>query len=207
MTVLATLSLREVLNRVAAPTPTPGGGTVSAITGALGAALAEMVASLPRTRGNAAAEREALDRARPAIAAARARLETLADLDTAAFDRLLGALRRPKSTDAEKTERHLAVVHATKEATLVPIEIVRVCADVLKLMETVAESGHRAAASDLLVGIGLTRVAAEGAAASARANLRTLDDPAFVVTATRRLDAALADVTQSVPAALGTLQP
>lgn len=206
MTSLANLPLHEVVNRVAAPSPTPGGGTVTAITGALGAALAEMVASLPRTRRNAADEREALDLVRPALAAARARLETLADLDTGAFDRLLAARRRPRDTDAATAARQLAIVAATKDATLVPLETARLCADVLKLVETVAGAGHRAAASDLFVAIALVRAAAEGAASSARANLETLDDPAFVAASIRRISATLDDVTRSAHTGLGLLQ-
>ncbi len=87
-----------------------------------------------------------------------------------------------------------------------PLETARLCADVLKLMETVAGAGHRAAASDLFVAIALVRAAAEGAASSARANLETLDDPAFVAASTRRISATLDDVTHSAHAALGLLQ-
>jgi len=203
---LATLPLHDLLDRVAAPAPTPGGGAVTAVAGALGAALAEMVAALPRTRQNAVAEREALDLVRPALAAARARLERLATLDCDAFDRLRAAARLPKASDADKTARLAALADATKDATLVPLETARVCADVLQLMETVAGAGNRAASSDLFVAIGLVRTAAEGAAASVRANLETVDDPTFAQTSTRRISATLDDVTQSAHTAIGLLQ-
>jgi len=203
---LATLPLHELLTRVAAATPTPGGGTVTAITGALGAALAEMVASLPRTRHNSLDERQALDLVLPALATARARLEKLADLDADAFDRLLQRFRLPKGTDEQEAVRRAAIVEATKDATLVPLETARVCADVLKLMETVAGAGNPAAGSDLFVAIGLTRASAEGAAANVRANLETLDDAAFALASTRRISATLDDVLHSAHAAIGALQ-
>ena len=206
MNALASLPLHEFLNRVAAPTPTPGGGAVAAIAGACGTALAEMVASLPRTRQNDPNERAELEFVLPALSAARARLETLAQLDVEAFDRLLRGFRLPKDTDQEHTLRRAVILDATKDATLVPLETARVCADVLKLIETVAGAGNRAAAADLLVAIGIVRAAADGAAANVRANLDTLDDQAFTTSSMRRLTATLEDVTQSAHTAIGALQ-
>lgn len=206
MTELAAASLHELLARVAAPTPTPGGGAVAAISGALGTALAEMVAALPRTRHGTDEERAALDMVRPAIATARARLEKLADLDVEAYDRLLARRRLPKATPEEAESRAAAVLDAAKDATLVPLEAARLCADVLKLMETVAGAGHRAASSDLFVAIGLVKAAGEGAAASVRANLSGLGDPAFEQSSGRRLNAAIEDLLHSAHAAIGALQ-
>ncbi len=206
MSALAALPLHEFLTRVAAPTATPGGGAVAAIAGACGAALAEMVASLPRTRLNDPREREELELVVPALSAARARLETLAQLDVEAFDRVLRGFRLPKGTDQEQTLRRAVILDATKDATLVPLETARVCADVLKLIETVAGSGHRAAAADLLVAIGIVRAAADGAGANVRANLDTLDDQAFAANSVRRLTATLEDAAQSAHTAFGALQ-
>ncbi len=206
MSALAHLTLHEFLERVAAATPTPGGGAVAAMAGACGAALAEMVAALPRTRQNAPDERAALDQVRPALTAARARLERLADLDVEAFDRLLVAFRLPKGSDAEKAARQAAIADATKDATLVPLETARVSADVLMLLETVADAGNRAAAADLLVAIGIVRAAADGAAANVRANLGTLADQAFTASSMRRLTATLEDATRSAHTAIGAVQ-
>ena len=206
MSALAGLPLHEFLNRVAAPTPTPGGGAVAALAGACGAALGEMVAALPRTRQNAASERAELDLVLPALSAARARLETLVQLDVEAFDRLLRAFRLPQDTDAQRDARRAAIAEATKDATLVPLETARVCADVLTLLETVAGAGNRAAAADLLVAVGIVRAAADGAAANVRANLDTLDDQAFTASSMRRLAATLEDVTHSAHTAIGALQ-
>ena len=206
MSTLAFLPVHEFLARVAAPTPTPGGGAVAALAGACGTALAEMVAALPRTRQNEPGERAALEMVRPALLAARTRLETLAQLDVEAFDRLLCGFRLPKHTETEQALRRTAIAEATKEATLVPLETARVCADALKLIETVAGAGNRAAAADVLVAIGVVRAAAEGAAANVRANLETLDDQAFTAGSMQRLAATLEDVTLSAHAAIGALQ-
>ena len=206
MNQIVSLTVREVMDRVAAPTPTPGGGAVAAIAGAFGTALTEMVASLPRTYRNAPEERVALDKVRPALSASRARLETLADLDSAAFDRLLRGRRLPKGTATEQAARRDAIAEATRDATRVPLETARVCADVLVLAATVAGAGNRAAMSDLLVAIGIVRAAAEGAAANVRANLDTLDDAAFLQSVHAQLVATLDDVTQAAHRAIGVLQ-
>lgn len=206
MNRLASLPLHEVLARVAAATPTPGGGTVAAIAAAFGTALIEMVAALPRTRRNAPEERSALDQMRPALSTSRARLETLADLDAESFDRLLVSRRLPRNTASEQPARRHAVAEATRAATLVPLETARVCADVLALAETVAGAGNPAAASDVLVAIGILRCAAEGAAANVRANLDSLDDATFVQDATTQLVATLDEVTHSTRRAIGALQ-
>lgn len=206
MSTLATLPLHEFIARVAAPTPTPGGGAVAAIAGACGTALAEMVAALPRTRQNEPRERAELEVVLPALSAARARLVTLAQLDVEAFDRLLLGFRQPKGNEAEQAVRRAAIAEATKDATLVPLETARVCADVLKLMETVAGAGNRAAAADLLVAIGIVRAAADGAATNVRANLDTLDDQSFIDSALARLTASLEDAAQSAHTAMGSLQ-
>ena len=123
-----------------------------------------------------------------------------------AFDRLLVAFRLPKGSDAEKAARQAAIADATKDATLVPLETARVSADVLMLLETVADAGNRAAAADLLVAIGIVRAAADGAAANVRANLGTLADQAFTASSMRRLTATLEDATRSAHTAIGAVQ-
>ncbi len=179
---------------------------MAAIAAAFGTALIEMVAALPRTRRNAPEERLALNQVRPALSTSRARLETLADLDAEAFDRLLLSRRLPRSTVAEQAARCDAIAEAAKDATLVPLETARVSADVLALAETVARVGNGAAMSDLLVAIGLVRAAAEGAAANVRVNLDMLDDAEFSRSAAGQLVATLDGVTHSAHRAIGALQ-
>ncbi len=203
--MLAALPLHEVLNQVAGATPTPGGGTVAAIAGAFGTALFEMVAALPRTRWNTPEDRVVLEQVRPALATSRARLEALADLDAEAFDRLVSSGRLPKNTASELAARRHAVAEATKDATRVPLETARVCAEVLALAEMVAGAANPAAASDVLVAIGLLRCAADGAAANVRANLDTLDDAAFVQDAAAQLVATLDGAMHSAHRAVGIL--
>jgi methenyltetrahydrofolate cyclohydrolase len=188
------LSLESVLDRVASPEPTPGGGSVSAIVGAFGAALAQMVAGLPRTRHDNDEERAMLATLGAPLTDLRQRLMALADEDTAAFDRLMAAFRLPKVSDSEKSARRAAIQAATREATTVPLQTAMTCARVLDLVGTVAALGNRSAASDLLVATGMLRAAAEGAAANVRINLDGVTDDTFKADASARLTAVLDEV-------------
>jgi formiminotetrahydrofolate cyclodeaminase len=206
MLPLHALSLNDLLDRVAAPAPTPGGGSVSAIAGAFGTALTQMVAGLPRTRHDNDDERAALATVQEPLAALRVRLLALADDDTAAFDRLMAAFRLPKVTDADKTARRAAIQTATRDATTVPLQTAVACARVLDLLATVAALGNPSASSDLLVAMGLLRAAADGTAANVRTNLESLTDETFRADAAARIAAVLDEVATHSHAATAALQ-
>jgi formiminotetrahydrofolate cyclodeaminase len=206
MSSLQTLSLSALLERVAAPEPTPGGGSVSAIAGAFGTALAQMVAGLPRTRHDHDDERAVLATLRGPLIDLRGRLLALADEDTAAFERLMAAFRMPKLSDEDKTARRAAIQAATRDATTVPLQTAVACARVLDLAGTVAALGNPSASSDLLVAMGLLRAAAEGAAANVRINLEGIADEAFRGDAAASIAAALDEVATHTHAATAALQ-
>ena len=191
MTTLAGHTLSAVLDRLAAATPSPGGGVAAAIAGALGAAVGEMCASLPRTRHGRPDERARLLDAARDLAVHRARLVQLADDDGAAVTALMAAGRLPAGDEAARTVRHEALGDAAKRATRVPLDTVGVCAAALDRLRDVAAHGARVAASDVGVAIGLLRTAADGAASNVRANLQLLDDEAWVRETTRELSRAL----------------
>jgi formiminotetrahydrofolate cyclodeaminase len=206
MPPLHALSLTDLLDRVAAPSPTPGGGSVAAVAGALGTALTQMVAGLPRTRHDSDEERAMLATVQGPLAELRARLLALADDDTAAFDRLMAAFRLPKASDADKAARKAAIQAATRDATTVPLQTAVACARVLDLLGTVAALGNPSASSDLLVAIGMLRAAADGAAANVRINLESLTDESFRADAATRIAAVLDEVATHTHAATAALQ-
>lgn len=206
MTQLATLPLAELLERFAAPTPAPGGGAAAAIAGAIGAAVSAMVASLPRTRHGTPEERVRLERAAGELTGLRVALTRLADDDVAAVEAVMAATRRGQSTAAPAEARRHALATATREATRVPLETVRLCAEALRCTQKVAGAGARVAASDVFVAIGLLTAAADGAAANVRANIEGLTDEAYVRETTRQLTHALDAVAGAARAALSSLQ-
>ena len=173
------LTVRQFLDALASPNPTPGGGTTAAIAGAMGTSLLVMVTGLAKSKNNTDAEKAALARARDCLTPITTHLAQLADADTQAFDRVMAAYRLPKATDEEKAERTQAIQGALQGATTVPLDTLRACADALAHARVVAEHGNRSAASDAGVGIGLLRAAAAGAQANVQANLDSIKDDTF----------------------------
>ena len=193
----ASMTVAQLLDALASPDPTPGGGTAAAIAGAMGASLAMMVAGLEKSRNNTADEKAFLTAAVAALKPAKARLISLADADAASFDAVMAAYRLPKAKDEEKAARSQAIQAALRGATEVPLETLRASVDALAPARVVAEHGNRSAESDVGVAIGLLQAAANGAAANVRMNLGGLKDETFK-TAT---EAATARLLES--AALG----
>src|SRR5919109_3825365 len=171
--------LSAFLDALASPEPTPGGGTAAAIAGAMGASLLMMVAGLTKSRTGSEAERVALAEARASLTSVCARLTTLADADTDAFNQVMAAYRLPKASDAEKAARNDAIQQALKAATTTPLDTLRAAAEGLRIGGVVKAHGNPSAASDVDVGLGLLRAAAEGAAANVSINLESIQDEAF----------------------------
>ena len=205
MTQFAGLTVAELLDALASPDPTPGGGTASAIAGAMGAALLIMVSGLAKSKTNSDDEKAALEAARHALGPLRTELMRLADADSEAFDQVMAAYRLPKVTDEDKAARTSAIQTALRQATVVPLETLRACAAAMPLAAQVAEAGNRSAASDVGVAVGLLEAAAAGADANVRINLDGLKDEGFnanVSSETSRLAAETAAAARAARQAL-----
>ena len=205
MTQFAGLTVAELLDALASPDPTPGGGTASAIAGAMGAALLIMVSGLAKSKTNSDDEKAALGAARHALGPLRTELMRLADADSEAFDQVMAAYRLPKVTDEDKAARTSAIQTALRQATVVPLETLRACAAAMPLAAQVAEAGNRSAASDVGVAVGLLEAAAAGADANVRINLDGLKDEGFnanVSSETSRLAAETAAAARAARQAL-----
>jgi glutamate formiminotransferase/formiminotetrahydrofolate cyclodeaminase len=168
-------TLADFADSVAAASPTPGGGTVAAVAGALGAALAAMVARLTTGRKKYAAVdsefRLILERAETL----RSRLVALGEADAAAYAAVSAAYGIPKDREAERTA---AIQQALLGASRVPLETLRACGEVAALAARAAEAGNRNAASDAGVAALLAGAAARGAAYNVRINVVALPDRA-----------------------------
>ncbi len=188
------VSLGGFLEDVAGPTPTPGGGTVAAIVGALASALAVMVANLTIGKKKYATQEEAMRDLKRSGEAAREKLLTLARRDSEAFELVLRARRLPQATPEESAERARAVGVAELEAARVPLATAEACAEVAELAALAAKSGNANAITDAGVAGLLARAAGEGAILNVEINLKSLVDSADkndVESACRRLRAAL----------------
>mgnify|MGYP001132852694 CR=1 FL=1 len=156
-----------------APTPTPGGGTVSAFVGALAATLPAMVAGLTLGKKKYAAHEEAMTEVRRRAAGLRGRLLGLARRDSEAFEAVLRARKMPQATPAETEARAKAMAAADVQAMRVPLETAQACLEVLELAVEVAAKGNVNAASDSGVAGLLAHAAAEGALLNVEINLKS----------------------------------
>lgn len=201
----ADMTVTELLDALASPAPTPGGGTASAIAGAMAVSLLEMVAGLAKGHTDSDAEKAALAGARQALAPLRTALLVLADADARAFDEVMAAYRLPKAAEAEKSARSAAIQGALQGATTVPLQTLRVCAEAMGHAETVAGGGNRSAASDVGVAIGLLEAAAAGAEANVRINLGSIRDQQFASATSDETARLIADVARTGTAARSRL--
>jgi formiminotetrahydrofolate cyclodeaminase len=173
-------SLHAFLDELASPSPAPGGGSVAALGGALGAALTAMVAGLTIGKKKYADVEGEMRKILSQAEALRAQFTALIDKDTAAFQKVMEAFALPKDTEPQKALRAAAIREATKEATLVPLEVMKHCIDALALAQQVASAGNANAISDAGVSALMLHAACSGAALNVRINLKSLNDPEFV---------------------------
>ncbi len=176
---LADLSLLTLLDRLASSDPVPGGGSASAIAGAMGAALVAMVAELTIGRTEYSEHEETLLELRTAAVERQQLLLSLADEDATAYQSVVAARRMPKETEPQREARAAALRTAMIEAARVPLRAANVAAEVLELAARIAPIGNRNAVSDAGVAAQLSGAALRGALLNVRINLPYLpaDEP------------------------------
>ena len=175
--MLADLKLGEFLDRLSSGVPTPGGGSASALAGALAASLGGMVCDLTLGKPKYEAARPELEKARGILSGLRRDLQALVDRDAEAYDEVAKAMRLPKETPAQKSARKSALGKATQFATEIPVKTAESCLAVLQQVETVAEKGNLNAISDAGVAAQLAGAGIAGAALNVRINIGGLPDP------------------------------
>ena len=177
---LVDLTLRRFMESTASESPAPGGGSVSAYVGALGAALATMVANLSAHKRGWDDRWEEFTEWAERGKAHHDELLALVDADTEAFNGIMAAFGLPKATDAERAARDEAVQAATRGAIEVPLRVMEVSLASMDVMAAMAEIGLPASVSDAGVGALCARTAVWGAALNVRINAAGLtnDDEA-----------------------------
>jgi glutamate formiminotransferase/formiminotetrahydrofolate cyclodeaminase len=176
---LVSMTVERFVDEVSSSSPAPGGGSVAALAGSLGAALAAMVANLTVGKAGYEAAWESSSRLAERAQALKAALLSAVDDDTKAFDGVLAAMRLPKATDEDKRAREAAIADAYEKATAVPLATARLCLQAIELAEQAAVSGNRNSASDAGVGALLARAALEAAILNVRINLPSVREGAF----------------------------
>ena len=194
---LVRMTCKGFANETASESPAPGGGSISAYMGALGAALGTMVANLSSHKaGWDARWKEFSDWADKGQAVMN-RLLALVDEDTAAFDKIMAALGMPKGSDEEKAARAAALEAATLYATEVPLKTMKASLEVFPIVKAMATEGNPASVSDAGVGALAARSAVLGAQMNVRINAAGLADKA----AAEKLCAEAAEIAAAAIAA------
>lgn len=169
---LVDMTLTAFTHETASESPAPGGGSVAAQVGALGAALGTMVANLSSHKRGWDERWEEFSRVAERGKACHDRLLALVDEDTAAFERIMAAWR------ADEGEREARIQEATRYAIEVPLQVMEAGLEALGIAEEMAERGMEASLSDAAVGALCARTAVLGAGLNVRINSRDLKDGA-----------------------------
>lgn len=204
---LASMSLTEFTDELSSGSPTPGGGSAAALCGALGAALASMIAAVTHGTTGLETSRSEMEEVGAGAQILKDWFREAVDRDTDAYNAFMEAMRLPRATDAEAAGRSAAMQAASLEATLVPLEMIEKAGDALDLILVVAKRGNPRTVSDAGVAGVAAAAAAEGASLNVRINLGDLEGDTIEIQA--RHDEALdrarrlaADVSDVVEAAL-----
>jgi glutamate formiminotransferase/formiminotetrahydrofolate cyclodeaminase len=173
-------NLMDFVYETASESPAPGGGSVSAYIGALGAALGTMVANLSSHKRGWDDRWEVFSEWAEKGKHYHDQLLKMVDEDTAAFNRIMEAFKMPKNSDADKTKRHQAIQVATKYAIEVPFQVMQLSYDSMEVMKAMAEIGNPNSVSDAAVGALAATAGVRGAFLNVKINSSGLDDKAFV---------------------------
>jgi glutamate formiminotransferase len=180
---------QPLLECVAAPVPTPGGGSVAALAGALAACLGQMVAQLSRQKKSQAQHVEPLSAALAELRRASDALAVAIDADAQAYGAVMTAFRMPKGTPEEQQRRTDAIQQATKGAAEVPAGVAEAAAALLALLGQLEPLISPSMMSDLRVGRLMAIAAARGALENVAINLDSITDPGFATAMRVRMSA------------------
>lgn len=173
---LVDMTLREFADETASESPAPGGGSIAAYMGALGAALGTMVANLSAHKAGWDDRWEEFSDVAEKGRDIMERLLALVDEDTEAFNRIMAVFAMPKKTDEEKAARAAALEEATLYATQVPLRTMKTAFEAFEIVDTMAQKGNPASVSDAGVGALAARAAVLGAWLNVRINAAGLKD-------------------------------
>ena len=198
---LIDLSAREFANETSRESPAPGGGSISAYIGALGASLGTMVANLSSHKRGWDDRWEFFSDWAEKGQKYKDELLRLVDLDTQAFNKIMEAYRMPKNTEQEQQERKKAIEEATKFAISVPLRVMQVAYESMEVIKAMAQHGMAASISDVGVGAMAALTAVRGAHLNVRINAKDLEDEQFkqqVLQQARQIEQKATELEQEI---------
>ena len=177
---LVNLSVESFVDEVSSSSPAPGGGSVSALSGSLGAALMSMVANLTYNKKGYEEYNQKISDIGISAQKFKKDLLILIDEDTRAFDGIMNAFRLPKKTDKEKAIRSDSIEAATKNAIDTPLSIMGKCMDLFYMIEDLVKYGNKNSFSDAAVALELIHSAIRGAYYNVKINLKDIEDDEYI---------------------------
>jgi len=169
-------SLQKYLDELSSNSPTPGGGNVAALCGALSASLGTMVCNLTIGKKKYLDVDSEMHELKEKLSAYTDKFISLAKNDNEAFERVMDAFKLPKETDEQKKLRVEAIEKSTFEAASVPAEVIKNCREVIPFLETISKKGNQNSLSDAGVAIAVIAAASEGAFLNVLINYSSLNE-------------------------------
>lgn len=188
-------SCREFAAELSGKAPVPGGGGASALVGALGTALGNMVGQLTIGKKKYADVEEDVKTLMEDAEKIQHELLALVDKDALAFEPLAKAYGMPKETEAEKAAKEKVMEAALKDAAIVPLEIMKKCCEAIDLQAEFAEKGSRLAVSDAGCGVILCKSALQAAGLNVFINTKIMKDRELAEKIEAEADAMLLEYT------------
>ena len=182
------MTVKGLLDVTAGKEPVPGGGSISALSGSIAAALTEMVAGLTIGKKKYADVEEQMKQLVERVQKIRQQLLLDVDRDSEAYNVVFAAFQMPKETDEEKAARSAQIQEATKVAANVPMEVARRVYSLLSDIEEVVSNGNQNAVTDGCVAMMSARNAIIGALFNVRINLTSIKDEQYVADMTAEAD-------------------
>ena len=193
---LAGSTVKEFLSELASSSPAPGGGSVAALSGALGAALSSMVCNLTIGKEKYSDVQDEIKKVLKKSEALRKKLTELIDKDTEAFNDVMKAFKMPKETEEQKIKRSKAIQEGYKVAASVPLETARTCEEILEVAMIVAKKGNQSSITDAAMSAIMSKAGFEGAVLNVKINLGSIKDEKFVKNVTVQIDELQKNVSE-----------
>ncbi|MBN2260389.1 MAG: cyclodeaminase/cyclohydrolase family protein [Clostridiales bacterium] len=186
--MLKDMGLKEFINQTASKEPVPGGGSIAALSGLLGAALAEMVANLTIGKKNYLEVEDEIKEIQSKFETLRFEFLDMIDEDAESFDLVMQAFKMPKETDEDKLVRTQKIQEGLKIAALSPLNIARKSFEMIDICEVVVKKGNKNAVTDGMVAAMMARTSVLSAILNVRINLSSIKDEGFVEEITEEID-------------------
>jgi formiminotetrahydrofolate cyclodeaminase len=181
----------DFMDALASNAPAPGGGSVAALSGAMGAALLSMVCNLTLGKKRYADVQEEIAALVVKTEALRLRLMDLLEADVEVFTGVSAAYKMPRKPPEARAARSAAIQEALKAATQVPLDVAKACVEVIELCTQTAEQGNRGAVSDAGVAVLMAEAGLRSAALNVIININAIKDQEFSARVKGELDALL----------------